>query len=164
MVTHSSIHGQRSPAGYSPWDRKESDMTEWLTQTDVDFLFFFNFILFLNFTILYWFCQILKWICHRYTCVPHPEPSYLLPPHTIPLGFFMLNVFETTSRGQLGKHWACSLGQSCRHPRSHLLGNSTQPDASPPLHWHFILSCSPALWAQAVPALTLSLFFFYPFV
>ena len=52
--------------------------------------FFFNlfliFILFLNFTILYWFCQILKWICHRYTCVPHPEPSSLLPPHTIPLG------------------------------------------------------------------------------
>ena len=21
-----------------------------------------------------------------YTCVPHPEPSSLLPPHTIPLG------------------------------------------------------------------------------
>ena len=41
---------------------------------------------FLNFTILYWFCQISKWICHRYTCVPHPEPSSLLPPHTIPLG------------------------------------------------------------------------------
>ena len=48
--------------------------------------FFFNFILFLNFTILYWFCQIPKWIRHRYTCVPHPEPSSLLPPHTIPLG------------------------------------------------------------------------------
>ena len=48
--------------------------------------FFFNFILFLNFTILYWFCQILKWICHRYTCVPHPEPSSLLPHHSIPLG------------------------------------------------------------------------------
>ena len=29
---------------------------------------FFNFILF-NFTILYWFCHISKWICHRYTCV-----------------------------------------------------------------------------------------------
>ena len=32
MATHSSIlpgesHGQRSLAGYSPWDRKESDMT-----------------------------------------------------------------------------------------------------------------------------------------
>ena len=38
-----------------------------------------------NFTILYWFCHISKWICHRYTCVPHPEPSSLLPPHTIPL-------------------------------------------------------------------------------
>ena len=25
------FHGQRSLAGYSPWDRKESDMTEWLS-------------------------------------------------------------------------------------------------------------------------------------
>ena len=50
--------------------------------------FFFNFLNFIlfNFTILYWFCHISKWICHRYTCVPHPEPSSLLPPHTIPLG------------------------------------------------------------------------------
>ena len=46
----------------------------------------FFFLLFFNFTILYWFCHILKWICHRYTCVPHPEPSSLLLPHTIPLG------------------------------------------------------------------------------
>ena len=37
-------------------------------------IIFFNFILF-NFTILYWFCHISKRICHRYTCVPHPEPS-----------------------------------------------------------------------------------------
>jgi len=43
----------------------------------MSFNFFFNFILFLNFTILYWFCQISKWILHRYTCVPHPEPSSL---------------------------------------------------------------------------------------
>ena len=49
-------------------------------------LFFLNFILFLNFTILYWFCQTSKWIHHRYTCVPHPEPPCLLPPHTIPPG------------------------------------------------------------------------------
>ena len=41
------------------------------------FFFFLSFILFLNFTILYQFCQISKWICHRYTCVPHPEPSSL---------------------------------------------------------------------------------------
>ena len=45
-----------------------------------------NFILFFNFTLLYWFCHISKWIYHRYTRVPHPEPSSLLPPHTIPLG------------------------------------------------------------------------------
>ena len=41
------------------------------------FNFFLNFILLLNFTLLYWFCQISKWIRHRYTCVPHSEPSSL---------------------------------------------------------------------------------------
>ena len=45
----------------------------------------FYFILFFNFKILYWFCHISTWICHRYTRVPHPEPSSLLPPCTIPL-------------------------------------------------------------------------------
>ena len=35
---------------------------------------------------MYWFCHISKWICHRFTCVLHPEPSSLLPPHIIPLG------------------------------------------------------------------------------
>ena len=47
---------------------------------------FYFYFLFFNFTILYWFCQISKWIHHRYTRVPHPEPSSLLPPRTIPLG------------------------------------------------------------------------------
>ena len=32
---------------------------------------------------MYWFCHISKWICHRYTCVLHPEPSSLLPPHKL---------------------------------------------------------------------------------
>ena len=41
----------------------------------------FIFLILFNFTILYWFCHISKWICHRYTCVPHPEPSSLLPIH-----------------------------------------------------------------------------------
>ena len=49
------------------------------------FLIAFIF-LFFNFTILYWFCHVSTWIRHRYTCVPHPEPSFLLPPRTIPLG------------------------------------------------------------------------------
>ena len=55
----------------------------------IAFLFFLNFILFFNFTILYWFCHISTWIHHRHTRVPHPEPSSLLPPHTIPLGHMM---------------------------------------------------------------------------
>ena len=38
------------------------------------------------FTILYWFCHTLTWICHGCTHVPNPEPSSHLPPHTIPLG------------------------------------------------------------------------------
>ena len=49
-------------------------------------LFKKNFILFFNFTIMYLFCHISKWILHRHPCVPHPEPSSLLPPNTIPLG------------------------------------------------------------------------------
>ena len=56
-------------------------LAEW-----VFFFLFVNFILFFNFTILYWFCHISEWIPHRYICVPHPEPSSLLPPCTIPLG------------------------------------------------------------------------------
>ena len=56
-----------------------------LSPRKIFFLFFLNFILLFNFTILYWFCHISTWILHRYTRVPHPEPSSLLPPHTIPL-------------------------------------------------------------------------------
>jgi len=51
----------------------------------VFFLLYLFFILFFIFTILYWFCHISTWIHHRYTRVPHPEPSFLLPPRTIPL-------------------------------------------------------------------------------
>ena len=50
------------------------------------FFLFFNLILFFNFTILYWFCHISTCVRHRYTRVPHPEPSSLLSPRTIPLG------------------------------------------------------------------------------
>ena len=51
------FHGQKSLVGYSPRDRKESDMTEWLTSPpflkqcyemyiNVSFIFFFFLILF----------------------------------------------------------------------------------------------------------------------
>ena len=43
-------------------------------------------IIFFYFTILYWFCHTLTCIHYRYTRVPHPEPPFLLPPCTIPLG------------------------------------------------------------------------------
>ena len=54
-----------------------------LDLTSLDFSFFFFFF---NFTILYWFCHISTWIHHRYTHVPYPEPSSLLPPRTVPSG------------------------------------------------------------------------------
>ena len=46
---------------------------------------FLFIIIFLNFTILYWFCHTLTWIRHGCTCVPHPESPSHLPPHPIPL-------------------------------------------------------------------------------
>ena len=91
-ATHSSIWAWRIPPG-----RKELDTTELLSLfflcylqgnplPSAHILLILIFFLFLNFTILYWFCQISKWIRDRHTCVPYPEPSSLLPPHTIPLG------------------------------------------------------------------------------
>ena len=32
------------------------------------------------------FCHTLIRISHVFTCVPHPEPHFYLPPHSIPLG------------------------------------------------------------------------------
>ena len=47
---------------------------------------FLFIIIFLNFTILYWFCHTLTWIRHGCTCVPHPESPSHLSPHPILLG------------------------------------------------------------------------------
>ena len=59
-----------------------SDFTVKLWQYTMGFCFYSCVnhcivIFFFNFTILYWFCHISKWTHHRYTCVPHPEPSSL---------------------------------------------------------------------------------------
>ena len=73
----------------TPWVWRDIHQRNVIHINSVILFFFFKiffFFLFLNFTILYWFCQISKWIRHRYTCVPHSEPSSLLPHHTIPLG------------------------------------------------------------------------------
>ena len=55
------------------------------------FILFFNINVFIlmkanYFTILYWFCHTLTWICHRCPRVPHPGHPSLLLPHPIPLG------------------------------------------------------------------------------
>ena len=47
-----------------------------------NWLFFFFFKLYIIVLVL----PNIKMNPHRYTCVPPPEPSSLLPPHTIPLG------------------------------------------------------------------------------
>ena len=43
-LLHREFHGQRSLAGYSPWDCKESNMTEELTVVDFLCLFFCLFV------------------------------------------------------------------------------------------------------------------------
>ena len=57
------------------------------------------FILFIfNFTILYWFCHISAWICHRYTRVPRPEPS----PSSFPVPFlWVIPVHQTPPKNVL---------------------------------------------------------------
>ena len=53
------------------------------------YFIYYYFILFFNFTILYWFCHMSTWIRHRYTHVPHPE---IYPPvvHSLPLSLLPL--------------------------------------------------------------------------
>ena len=70
---------------YVMWSRESDFIRLYGEFLAVPCTFLFFFFLF-NLTILYWFCHISKGIFHRYTCVPHPEPSSLLPPHTIPMG------------------------------------------------------------------------------
>ena len=69
------------------WSMSSHSLT-FMTQHNVlCFLFIYLFIiLFFSLTTLYWFCHTSTWIYHRYTHAPHPEPSSLLPPRTIPLG------------------------------------------------------------------------------
>ena len=65
--------------------------------------FFVYFILFFNFMILYWFCHISTCIHHRYTRVPHPEPSSLLPPH-IP-SLWVIHVHQPQASSIVHRTW-----------------------------------------------------------
>ena len=79
MATHSSVlawesHGQRSLAGYSPWGRKESNMTELLTQyiyTSIYFYFQKRYTLHTSLSVyvclsIYWsVCLSSYWVGHK---------------------------------------------------------------------------------------------------
>ena len=67
------------------------------------FLFFIFFIFYFNcslITLQYCsgFCHTLTWISHECTCVPHSEPSSLLPPHPIPQGHPSAPALSTLSQ------------------------------------------------------------------
>ena len=64
----------------------ERSLNYWTAREIPKKFFIFYLFIFLNFTILYWFCHTSTWIRHRCTRVPHPEPPSHLLPRTIPLG------------------------------------------------------------------------------
>ena len=77
-------------SGFSQWPLQDvgSDCKSMLIFFFFFALFFFEkkkkfFSFIFNFTILFWFCHISTCIHHRYTHVPHPEPSSLLPPPSL---------------------------------------------------------------------------------
>ena len=68
--------------------------------------FFFNCIIFFNFTVLYWFCHISKWISHRYTCVPHLNP----PPSSLPIpSLWVVQVHQPQASSIVHRTWTGDL-------------------------------------------------------
>ena len=62
----------------------------------------FYFILFFNFTILYWFSHISTWIHYRYTRVPHPES----PPSSQPVpSLWVIPVHQPQASCNLHRTW-----------------------------------------------------------
>ena len=96
---------------------KQAGFKEYIPTSNCIFL-----ILFFNFTILYWFCHISTWIHHRYTHVPHPEPSFLLPPCTIQAPVFCSSL----------SFWICSEVAALPHPLHENFYQATEP------HWSFL--------------------------
>ena len=80
-----TLHRPASPV-LPRFEAKEWSQSLQRYQSFCLFVCLFKFYFIFNFTILYWFCHISKWIHHRHTCVPHPELSSLPTPHTILLG------------------------------------------------------------------------------
>ena len=83
----------------------------WLTLHSFFFFASFFFLLFIYlffpFIFISWrlinlqycsgFCHTLTWMGHGFTCVPHPDPPFHLPPHPIPLGLYFTFLKQSTS-------------------------------------------------------------------
>ena len=97
-------------------------------------LFFFLIIIFLYFFYVKWrlitsqycggFCHTFTWISPGCTCVPHPKPPFLLPPHPIPPGHPSAPALSTVSHASnLGwrsvSHMIIYMFQCCSLKSSH---------------------------------------------
>ena len=51
--------------------------------------------------------QISKWIHHRYTCAPHPEPFSLLLPHTNSYEYLISSISECDLEKKKKRMWPC---------------------------------------------------------
>ena len=71
-------------------------------------LFFFLIYLFSTLQDCSGFCHILTWIGHGCTCIPHPEPPFLLPPHPIPQGHPSAQALSTLSYASNLDWWSIS--------------------------------------------------------
>ena len=106
-------HGQRSPVGYSPWDHKESDMAEQLTEeyrvgriSRRQFFFFF----FPNWSVVdLWccvnFCCTAKWFSYTHIyilkiffsiMVYHREDSFCFTQKPVFLSFYFIHLIHNS--------------------------------------------------------------------
>ena len=83
-----------------------------LVQMSISLIFIYFFILFFNFTILYWFCHTSKWIRHKYTCVLHPVPSSLPIPSP-----WVVPVHQPQASSIVHRTWTGDSFHICRRRR-----------------------------------------------
>ena len=104
MATHSSIlsgesHRQRNLVGYSPWDHKELDMTEWLTHS-----FYITYLLsMMSSRSIHEVISDRTFFRFHYICIPHFLYPFILEGH---LGCFCILAIVTNTGINLGEQIA----------------------------------------------------------